>query len=168
MYFNSYNSLGGLNLELPARISPTTLWWKSWSTVLLLLLLLLDVCTFCIVFAVFPLLLLKFWFCCIINICLGVNMGLWGPKKCGWWGGGIIGGGCPPEGWWKSPFGGWGKGGLKKGLGPIIGWGGAKPGGPGNPFIRAAAAAAKNGWCLKKRHILKKNTQLLKPKVCFL
>ena len=148
-------------------MSPTTLWWKSWRAdddVLLLgfefwwilLLLLLWGCIG-LEFVVFP--LLKFEFCCIINICLGVNMGLWGPKK---WGGGCgsIGGGCPPGGWWKSPFGGagWGKGGLKNGpAGPTIGCGGPKPGGPGKPFIRAAAAAAKNGcWCLEKnnnRHV---------------
>ena len=141
-------------------MSPTTLWWKSWRADVLLfgfefwwiLLLLLLGCIG--LELVFP--LLKFEFCCIIKICLGVNMGLWGPKKCGG-GCGSIGGGCPLGGWWNSPLGGWGKGGLKNGpAGPTIGCGGPKPWGPGNPFIRAAAAAKNGCWCLKtKKNIIK-------------
>ena len=154
---------------VPARRSPTTLWWKFWRNPELLLQLGLDWDTI----GRAPLgietggpcwgptgrLACPCCGCCISMKGRGPNGPTvrWWPIKCGW--GGIMWGGPG----WNSPGGPWGKGGRKKGEGPIIcGWGPKDPGWPGgpappappgapapNPFIRAAAAAARNGWCLK-------------------
>ena len=162
---------------LPARRSPTTLWWKFWRNPEFWLLLQLGLDDTGIGRPPPPPLAIDtggnccwlgwtggwFWGCCISMKGRGPNGPIcrWWPIKWGW--GGIMWGGPPG---WKSPGGPWGNGGRKKGEGPIIWWGGPKdpgwpPGWPGgappaaaaaaalNPFI-LAAAAAKNGWCLKR------------------
>lgn len=139
-------------------MSPTTLWWNVW---IMLLGPPLDGATAADVVGGKPGPLPK----------RGLE---WGKKGCGGWFGGrnIIGlwpraarcipikWGCGcikwgPTGWWKSPpfEEGWGNGGLKNGPGFSIGWCGKGPWGPelNPPFILAAAAAAKNGWCLKNK-----------------